>query len=241
MKTKLISLASLAAAIGVVFATTWMDKDIKCPVCGKNKTFQAIASYGSYIYNWPEKLQFVFWPTTTSPCLYSCPKCKYTAFMWDFNKVGSDTLALIKRELPNLKLTLSGYDSPMIEKLEAAEKIYRLYRVDFDFWCRFYRIMGYHYELMSENEKARAARLKALSLADSMLALPGYEVKKKELIYITAAMKHYTGQDSLSLLDIDLGQPIVVNDPQADSETNAGANQYLNELFNELKDSVTTK
>jgi hypothetical protein len=41
-------------------------------------------------------------------------------------------------------------------------------------------------------------------------------------------------------MEINLGLPIVVNDPQADSETNAGANQYLNELFNELKDSVTT-
>lgn len=241
MKIKLVSLALLAAVIGFVFATTWMDKDIKCPVCGKNNTFQTIASYGSYIYNWPEKLQFVFWPMTTSSCLYTCKKCKYSAFLWDFEKIAGDTLAMVKRELPNLKLAVSGYGADMIEKLEAAEKIYRLYQADLDFWCRFYRIMGYHYELMSESEKTRAARLKALSLADSMLVLPEYEAKKKELIYITAAMKHYTGQDSLSLLDIDLGLPIVVNDPRADSEANAGANRYLNGLFSELKDSITNR
>jgi len=37
------------------------------------------------------------------------------------------------------------------------------------------------------------------------------------------------------------GLLIVANDPHADSETNAGANQYLNELFKELKDSITIK
>jgi len=241
MKSRLIFLLALAMMISIVFATTWTDKDVTCLVCGENSAFKEIASYGSYIYNWPEKLQFVYWPTTTSFCLYSCPKCKYSVFMWDFNKVGTDTLVIIARELPNLKLTISGYTASMIEKLEAAEKIYKLYKTDLDFWCRFYRVMGYHYELMSEKEKARDVRLWALSLADSMLKMPEYDVKKKELLYITAAMRYYTGQDSVSLREIGLGLPIVSHDPEMDDEANEETNKYLNELFKELKDSITIK
>src|SRR5262245_56434861 len=64
-----------------VFATTWAPKEVNCPLCQTKNTFKEPMSWGSYIYSWPEKFQYIFWPLTDKPVLYCCKKCHLTAFM----------------------------------------------------------------------------------------------------------------------------------------------------------------
>lgn len=72
---------------------TWSPDEIECPVCQTKNIFMVVGSYGNYIYQFPSKYQLVFWPVTDSPSWYSCKKCRYTAFMGEFNEVPKDKIA----------------------------------------------------------------------------------------------------------------------------------------------------
>ncbi len=65
IKIKLIVVV-LFVTLGAVniLGTTWADKEFVCPVCKTQNTFGVIMSYGTYIYQWPSKYQFIFWPMT---------------------------------------------------------------------------------------------------------------------------------------------------------------------------------
>lgn len=237
MRKGILIFALLLITVSYVIATTWHETDVKCPVCGKTNKFQRITSYGSYIYSWPERLQYIYWPVTDNPSLYSCDKCKYSLFMWDFEDIGGDTLEMLKKELPKLNLTVTGYTDKMTNKLEAAEKIYKLFNHDGEFWCKFYRIQGYHYD--NENkDKAKAARLKALAIADSMMQLPALQFNKKEFLFITASMKHFTDNNSAAIIDINNALTMKLIDPALDSVKNDNFNAYLDKLLNDLKKKI---
>src|SRR4029079_18355127 len=79
------------AATAPAHATTWVDADVKCPICGTTNQFRQVASYGNYIYSWPSKYQLVFWPQTDGQSLYSCKKCGLSLFMWDFEALTKET------------------------------------------------------------------------------------------------------------------------------------------------------
>ena len=76
----------------------------------------------------------------------------------------------------------------------------------------------------------------ALNIAENMLNDTINEYRKKELLLITGAMKHFTGQDSLALLDFEKAKKLKYFDPKSDSSINAGMNQYLDALFVEYED-----
>jgi hypothetical protein len=228
--------------IGILFATTWFETKVKCPVCKTKNTFQQIGSYGGYIYGWPSKYQYIYWPVTETYSIYSCKDCRYSAFMWDFEYISGDTLQLIKNAIDSLPIAMKAKNDytniPTSEKLETAELFYKLYLTDSDFWCRFHRIKGYHYEEEKLYDKAKESRIIALNIAESLLAETSNDYRKKELLLITGAMKHYTGQDSLALLDFEIAKTFVYNDPQSDSANNAGMNDYLNALLIDYEDMI---
>jgi len=241
MKKVTLMIVLVGLTVGTVSATTWFERKTKCPICKTTNKLQAIGSYGSYIYSWPEKFEYIYWPVTETYCLYTCKKCKYSAFMWDFSEMGKDTLKIIKNALPELKLPASKYSDNMTKKLESAELIYKLYNHNPDFWCKFYRIKGYHYEAEGNIEQAKIERLKALAIADSLLSVPDNDYRKKELLFITSSMKHFTNQDSESIKDIDLALSLTYNNPNIDQEKNSGFDSYLTRLLNELKMKIIGK
>ncbi|TLX76538.1 DUF2225 domain-containing protein [Labilibacter sediminis] len=228
--------------IGILFATTWYETKVKCPVCKTKNTFQQIGSYGGYIYGWPSKYQYIYWPVTETYSVYSCSNCRYSAFMWDFEDISGDTLQLIKSAIDTLSITMKAKKDytkiPISEKLETAELFYKLYQTDLDFWCRFHRIKGYHYEEENITSKANASRLIALDIADSILTDTFNNYRKKELLLITGAMRHFTGQDSLALIDFENAKSFVYNDPKSDSSNNSGMNDYLDALLVDYENMI---
>jgi hypothetical protein len=220
---------------GLIFATTWFDADVICPVCKTKNKFKEIGSYGGYIYNWPSKYQYIYWPATDNYSIYSCKKCMYSSMMWDFAKIEGDILKLIEKSIDTMTIEMKfNKDYSKIsssQKLETAELFYRLYKTEPEFWCRFYRIKGYHYMNEDQPEKAKQSRLKVLEIADSLLQVPENVSIKKELLIITAGMKHFTVQDSLALVDLAAAKKLKYKNPNQNADYNEGLDEYLSVLI----------
>lgn len=77
MKKNLTRAVSVFAVIGFfcisAFAITWFPQEFTCPIDKEKNTFQVVGSFGSYIYSYPSKYQFLFFPRTDSPT-FLCAK-----------------------------------------------------------------------------------------------------------------------------------------------------------------------
>lgn len=224
-----------------VFATTWFPKEFTCPNCQTKNTFQVIGSYGSYIYAWPSKYQSIYWPSIDDNVVYSCKKCYLSVFMWDFDELPKDKLPDIQKQLVGVKIEgtfKNYYDIPMSRRLEVAEKIYPVLGKDDEFWCRFYRIKGYHYDAEKNQAKADEARKKALELATKMLKDPQNQEPQKSLWLISGGMKHFLRDDEGAVADLNTTLKTKFNDPTLKKEENDNGERNLNELVKEYLDRI---
>lgn len=244
----LLALALLCALSGrAALATTWAPGEVVCPVCKTKNRFLQVMSYGSYIYQWDSKFQYIFWPLTDSPVLYSCKKCHLTAYMWDFEKVPREKHAAVLKRLEGVALEPravrrgdpedDGYRNvvyttiPMSQRLAAAERVYQELGRDEQFWCEFYRVVGYHLEAEKNQAGADEARRKALALAEKMLADEANAGTRKELLYISGAMRHFLHDDARALKDFDAALALNYHDPKLDDERNGNLNAFLTDLL----------
>ena len=121
MKTRII-LSFMAFFLLNLQATTWRPIEVQCPVCEEKNEFASIGSYGNYIYQWPSKFQYIYWPLTDAHVLYSCQKCYLTCYMWDFRRIPKDKIAKLKEILSMEKIDRKGIDSyrdiPMTTRLD---------------------------------------------------------------------------------------------------------------------------
>jgi hypothetical protein len=219
-----------------VLAITSFPQDIECPVCKTKNSFQVYASWGSYIYQWPSKFQLVFWPFTYSESLYSCKKCHLTAFLDDFTKLPREKVEAAQAALRDVRLKkeYEKYtDIPMSERLPIAEKVYHVLDKDDEFWCHFYRVEGYHFDRESKAPEAAAARGKALELAQKIAADPKNAGRLKELLYVSASMKHFLGRDAEALADLDSAAKLTFSDTSWKEENAKGYDNYLSGLIKE--------
>jgi nitrate/TMAO reductase-like tetraheme cytochrome c subunit len=236
---------SSVLAIGVVLvmacaalATTWGSKAVTCPICGKDTEMEVIASYGSYIYRWPSKYQMVFWPQTTSRVLYFCKHCHLSAFMGDFSKIPKEKFEAVKKAIEPLKNKQDAkryYEVPMAYRLKIAEAVYKLLDKDDEFWCRFYRIQGYHLSGAGDKPGAKAARKKALALAEKMLKGEVSVPSKKELVLIVGSMQNLIGERDKALETLARVSSTPVKRVEGMTEENVkNATAYLDEVAAEL-------
>ncbi len=231
----------ISASAGFAFATTWFPEEITCLLCGAKNTLYSIGSYGTYIYQWPSKYQLIFWPKTDGYVLWSCKKCKLTAFMWDFEKIPDDKREGLKAALKDVKL--SGkygnyFEIPMTERMEIAEKVYRVLGRDDHFWCEFYRIKAYHLDADGKADEARAARLKALAIAEEMLMKPENQGIAKELYFITGAMRFFTGDSKGALEDLKRARGLTYAEEGMTEEQITNANEYFDGLLSDYIEKI---
>ncbi len=196
----------VAACAGVLFAaralwaTTWAEVEIQCPICKTQVKVMEPMSFGSYIYQWPSRMQLLFWPTTDTSSLHYCFKCHYSAFMGDFETFPTEKAGLLRTKLGKLKAPKA---EPGVHKtagvplgfwFDAAELRYRLLDKNDSFWSLFYRVKGYHLSTTGDEEGAKKARQKALGIVEQLLVLTKSSLKKKELLVTRAAMLYLTGK-----------------------------------------------
>jgi len=217
-------------------ATTWTEKDFTCPVCATRNTFRVIMSYGTYIYQWPSKYQLIYWPVIDSNSVYCCKKCFVSVFMWDYEQLPKDKIPEITRQLAGVRIGSAFTDYakvPMSERLEIAEKIYEVLNKKTEFWCWFYRILGYHYSNEKKIDRAAQARKKALELAQKMLNDKDPEISAKELLVISAAMKHFLKDDNGAVSDLNQALKTDYFNKSLDAEKNKNGEQNLNALIDD--------
>ena len=228
-------------------AITWSPVEVECPICKTKNIFMQWSTYGSYIYQWPEKYQLVFWPYTDGAAWYSCKKCRLTAFMSDFKEIPAEKIPELRKALEDAKLPPQKERSekesrehppyleiPTAARLVVAEKVYRaLGRTDDHFWSHFYRVMGYHFDQDGKQTDADEARRKALALTERFLADEANEGVRKEMLYISGALKHFLRDDAGSLRDFEEAKKLTYAAKEIEPEKNEGYNAYISKLIDE--------
>ena len=226
---------------------TWHPAEVECPVCKTKNIFLRWGSYGSYIYQFPSKYQLVFWPYTASPAWYSCKKCRLTAFMGDFADIPQDKIPAVREALKDVTLppqkerpmelsyeNATYLELPVSARLVAAEKVYRaLGQTKDEFWDHFYRVLGYHFDDEEKKAEADEARRKSLAIIERALADKTREGVRKELLYISGAMKHFLRDDAGALSDFEAAKKLTYADKDAKPENNKGYDEYLSKLIDE--------
>jgi hypothetical protein len=220
----------------LAFSTTWAPVEKKCPFCGTKSEYYEIMSYGSYIYEYPSKYEYIFWPFIDGKLLYCCKKCWFTCYAWDFDSIPKGKRAEVKQVLDRLGVweTNGAYTVvPMYYRLKIAEEIYKLYDKNDEFWCHFYRIKGYHLAYEDKKEEAAQARRQALEIAERMLEDDNNAGIFKELCYITGAMKYLLGYTPDALQDFKRARQLVYQKAGMDKISQGNFDDFLNRLIDD--------
>lgn len=222
--------------VASISATTWGTESIKCPVCSQDNDFEVVYSYGTYIYSWPSKYQDIYWPFTESQTVYSCKKCKYSAFMTDYRNISGDTLKLILNSIDTMQIDLvqkSDYqDIPIIERLKIAEQFYQIYEHSPYFWCHFYRVMAYFYDFDQNKVMAEMYRRKALLSVEEMLSINENEDYFKYYTYIKASLYYYLFQDNLAVEEFKKVKELKYINSEVDVNLNKSAEDFIKKIKN---------
>jgi len=195
-----------------------------------------IGSYGSYIYSYPSKYQWLFFPLTDSPTFYLCKKCHLATFMWDFDKLPKEKIAELQKILAGVKVSKNFKEYteiPVSERLEIMEKIYSVLEKDDVWWERFYRVKGYHYGQEGKAEKASEARKKSLEFTTKFLKDGKSKTPQKLLFYISGAMKHFTLDDKGALEDFQKALETKYQEEGLSADELKNAESGLNERIND--------
>lgn len=237
LRPAVFAIALIFSVAHSAFATTWAPVEVVCPVCKHKNTFMAVMSFGNYIYQWPSKFQYIYWPLTDTKVLYSCSNCHYTAFMFDFNDAKPDKLAQIKQMLAGepFEGKYEKYtDIPMSKRLAIAEKVYQIIGGDDDFWCRFERVKGYHFAAEKKETEAAEARKKALNLAEKMRQSNPKSPSEKELALITGGMKYFLKNHEDAIKDLEHGLTLKFTASDLEREKAEGFDKYLSDVLTEF-------
>jgi hypothetical protein len=224
-------------------AITWFPKEFECPIDKEKNTFMVIGSYGSYIYSYPSKYQWLFFPQTDSQTYYLCKKCNLATFMWDFDNLPKDKLNEIKMALATVKTPAkfkNYYEVPVSDRLEIMEKVYPILAKTDTWWETFYRIKGYHYSMEGKTEKALESRKKSLDYISKFLKDDKNESSKKLLFYTSAAMKHFIEDDKGAIDDLKKALETKYVEKDLNPEELKNAEDGMNERIKEYITKIGT-
>jgi hypothetical protein len=240
----LLRITLYALLPSLLFATTWSPVEKKCPICGTKSVYYEIMSYGSYVYDYPSRFEYIFWPYTDGKALYSCRKCWFTCFMWDFEDIPESKRKDIRKFVDSLDLYETNGDYnviPMSYRLLLAERIYEMLDKDDEFWCHFYRVKGHH--LANEEKVAHAAeaRTKALNIAEGMLQDEGKKGIRKELYIITGAMRYCLNDVQGARQDFKRAKELTFGNENWNKESLKNINIYLSNLVDDYLEKISEK
>lgn len=224
-------------------AITWFPKEFTCPIDNEKNTFMVIGSYGSYIYSYPSKYQWLFFPRTASNTYYMCKKCHLATYMWDFDKLPKDKLPAIKKILEDVKISkqFKKYtEIPVSERLEVMEKVYGVLDKGESWWESFNRVKGYHYGQEGHTDKASDSRKKSLEMIQTELKDADSKTPKKILYYISASMKHFLADDKGAIADLEMARKTKYDEEGANSEKNKNAEAGLNERIKDYIERINS-
>jgi len=234
-------LALIAGLFGSALAITWFDKEFVCPIDNEKNTFQVWGSYGSYVYSYPSKYQWLFFPWTESEAYYTCKKCHFSTFLGEFDQVPKEKIPEIKKVLAGVKVSKPFKDYmelPVSERMNIMEKVYIVWGKNESWWENFNRLKGYHNGKENNPAKALEARKKSLEMIQQELKNPNSKAPKKLLYYISAAMKHFTNDDKGALEDLQRALETKYEEKGLSAEETKNAEEGLNERIKDYIEKI---
>lgn len=185
MRFRRILLLFLACLVVPAKATTWSETTVVDPVNGKPCKVSAPASMGSYIYEWPEKYDQVFFPVTDSAGIWACES--------GFASLIGDTALSVGE-----KQRIAGYLGGLIaaerdvkniaDKLRRAEALYLLRELAPERRALIHRILAYDFESIAADagrsvyHRKAALEIMLARLADESLP----RATRMEFLFVSA-------------------------------------------------------
>jgi hypothetical protein len=125
---------------------------------------------------------------------------------------------------------------PVSARLAVAEKVYRaLDQADDEFWNHFYRVVGYHAAVSADGDEPRK---KSIAITEKMLAEKSNEGRRKELLYILGAMRHFTRDDTGAMQAFEEASKIKFLNKNLKAEQNNNYDGYLSKLIKEYIEMI---
>jgi hypothetical protein len=234
---RLLGMAALIAVLTFnTHSITWFPEEFTCPIDSQKNTFLVVGSWGSYIYSYPSRFQFLFFPRTDSPTFYTCKKCHLSTFMWDFAELPKDKLPAIKDSLKGVQVSKAFKEYtelPVTERMEIMQKVYGVLEKDDSWRESFYRTKGYHYAKEGDAGRAAESRKKSVELLQKMIADEKNDEPKKLLYYVLGAMKHFLGDDEGAIADLNRSRKTVYAEKDGEEEEMKEAEAGLNYRIDE--------
>jgi hypothetical protein len=169
--------------------------------------------------------------------------------MWDFASLKPEEVEKVRKAVASVTVrnNYKDYnDAPISERLAIAEKMYHVLRGkpvedDAAFWSQFYRVEGYHYARENKPDMARQARLNSLALTRKLIDDDKEESRRKEHLLVAACMKHFTGDDTGAIADLDAAAKLSYKDSSRSEDEQSGYDQYLADLIKSYKAAIQEK
>lgn len=217
--------------INSTFATHLYYSEHVCPICKTKATFSKIETQ-----NPNECHQYTFWVFTETYSINCCMNCHFSTFNFDFDSVPKNKIDKINSflKIVHFNVKYKNYlEIPVTKKLEIAEKIYRILGRNGEFWCHFYRNIGYCYSMENKQRLAMEARFKSLLYAHMALKERLNKGKEKEILYIIAAMNYFTGQEKQALSYLERAKRYKYINTAISKDNSDAIDKYLSGLIDE--------
>ena len=171
-------------------ATTWSEESVPDPIVeGATCSSSMPMSYGSYIYQWPEKYDQVFWPLTDRNAITVCPKSGFVSYFGDLELTAAEK-ERIAAALARLPTRLDGAR----EVLARLEAVYDLRDTKVAFDIRLLRTLAYlHEDSLEDQVAARGYRERALAAIRKELAGELEPITRLEYLFVVAAYEREFG------------------------------------------------
>ncbi|MFT4178244.1 MAG: hypothetical protein QM612_02090 [Thermomonas sp.] len=227
MNARSMVLSGLLTFSAVVSATTWLPTRITDPISGKQCVVQTPGSSGSYIYQWPEKYDQVFWPLTDRYGIWVCRSSGFAAFIGDIELDDEEKTAIrrfLKNAVPLPK------EAGMGAVLARVESIYALRKVEPDAKSRILRALAYQYESNGLQAKANELRSQAAAIMETRLADEKLEpMLRLQYLFVTANYARELGQVESSDQKLKQLSPLLAD--ASTDEKLKGYAEYVQELI----------
>jgi hypothetical protein len=126
--------------------------------------------------------------------------------------------------------------------MEIMERVYTVWGKNKEsWWENFYRLQGYHNGKEGNTAKALEARKKSLVLIQKELKDEKSETSKKLLLYISAAMKHFTNDDKGALEDLQKALETKYVEKGLSAEELSDAENGLNERIKDYIEKIKSE
>lgn len=227
MIARRMALSCLLFLPAAASATTWLETTIIDPVSGKQCVVSTPGSYGSYIYQWPEKFDQVFWPLTDRYGIWICRTSGFVTFIGDIELDDEEKTSIGRFLKGAAPLPEEAMTEVVLARLEA---IYALRKVDPDAKARILRALAYHYEsngapIRAGELRDQAAEIMEARLADQTLA-PSLRLQYS---FVTANYVRERGQVAQADQKLEQMSPLLVE--AAADEKLKGYAEYLQALL----------